>query len=211
MKTIATILFAITLSMAFAGEYETAMKQSIEQMQKARSSTEVLESANSFMRIARVADTEWLPRYYAAQCYIRLGFNSSLKPAERDEYLDIAQGFIDETLKLKADLSEVYALQAMLYTSRLVIDPMSRGQQMMIKSSQAIGQSLALNPNNPRATYLQLSNEVGQANFFGKDVTTFCPRIKGLLANWDELNQVKDLHPAWGKEEVEELSKICME
>ena len=211
MKTIATLLLALTLSGTHANEFKTAMTQSLEQMEKARSSSEVLEAANGFIRIARVAKTEWLPRYYAAQCYIRLGFNTSLSPAERDEYLDIAQGLIDETHELKADLSEVYALQAMLHTARLVIDPMSRGQQMMIKSGQAIGQSLALNPNNPRAAYLQLSNEVGQAKFFGQDPSTFCPRIKGLLANWDELNDVPELYPSWGKEDVEGLSKICAE
>jgi hypothetical protein len=211
MKTIATLLFAFVLSTTYANEYKRAMKQSIEQLQTARSSSEVLEVANSFTRIARVADADWLPRYYAAQCYIRLGFNSNLDATERDGYLDMAQGLIDETLQLKADLSEMYALQAMLHTARLVIDPVNRGQQMMMKSAQAIGQSLALNPNNPRAAYLQLSNEVGQAQFFGQDVSSFCPRIKGLLASWDELNTVPELHPAWGKDEVEELSKLCTE
>jgi hypothetical protein len=97
----------------------------------------------------------------------------------------------------------------MLHTARLVIDPMSRGQRMMAASGKAIGQSLAINPKNPRAQYLLLSNEVGQAQFFGKDPSEYCERINTLLVNWDDLNQSAEFYPKWGKDEVAGLAENC--
>lgn len=212
MKTTTTLILALALSLtAKANGFEKAMCEALSQMDSAQTTAQILETANTFGRIAGTAQAEWLPRYYATQCYIQMGFNSKLEAATRDEYLDLAQSFVDEAMKLKADLSEMYALQAMLHTARLVIDPMSRGQQMMAQSAKALAISLELNPNNPRATYLQLSNEIGQAKFFGKDVSVFCPRINGLYASWDELNKVPDLYPSWGKEDVAQLRKMCAE
>lgn len=213
MKTIATLLIATTLSMnlAFANSnsYEKAMGEALKEMAESETVEDLQNVANQFQRIAKAAKDEWLPLYYHAQCNVLMGFRTSLEADDRDKYLDLAQNSIDEAIEIAPQESEIYALQSMLHTARLVIDPMSRGQKMMAASGQAIGQSLALNPENPRAQYLKLSNEVGQAQFFGKDPSAYCDRILALYKEWDELNVSETFYPKWGKAEVKGLMQNC--
>ena len=213
MKTISTLLMATVISLtAFATNsdaYKKAMGKALAEMQKSSSIEELTNTANQFQRIAKAADQEWLPLYYHAQCYVLMGFNTNKEVDERDGYLDLAQNSIDDALKLAPNQSELFALQSMLHTARLVIDPMSRGQKMMAASGKAIGQSLAINPKNPRAQYLLLSNEVGQAQFFGKDPLEYCERIHALQVNWDDLNQSAEFYPKWGKEEIVSMANNC--
>ena len=213
MKTISTLLMATVISLtAFATNsdaYKKAMGKALAEMQKSSSIEELTNTANQFQRIAKAADQEWLPLYYHAQCYVLMGFNTNKEVDERDGYLDLAQNSIDDALKLAPNQSELFALQSMLHTARLVIDPMSRGQKMMAASGKAIAQSLAINPKNPRAQYLLLSNEVGQAQFFGKDPLEYCERIHALQANWDDLNVSPEFYPKWGKEEIVSMANNC--
>ncbi len=203
-----TIVFALFAAQA-QPSFKQALGQALTQYGQAKTIEDLTASANQFKRISQVETKEWLPLYYNAQAYIRMSFMLNDNNEQRDAYLDAAQKSVDEMLAINNKESEIYALQSLLYTARLVIDPMNRGQQMMMKSGQAIGQALGLNPNNPRAQYLLLSNEVGQAQFFGKEVEEFCPRINTLYANWDELNQVPELYPSWGKDEVAGLKNLC--
>ena len=138
-----------------------------------------------------------------------MGFNTDVEADERDSYLDLAQNSINDAMEISENESEIFALQSMLHTARLVIDPMSRGQKMMGASGKAIGQSLALDPKNPRAQYLLLSNEVGQAQFFGKDPAEYCERINALLAIWDDLNQSPEFYPKWGKDQITNMANNC--
>lgn len=213
MKTILTLLLGTIVSLtAFAlnsDAYKKAMGRALAEMSTSRSIEELTNTANQFQRIAKSADGEWLPLYYHAQCYVLMGFNSDRDAEERDKYLDLAQNSLDDALKIAPNESEIYAMQSMLHTARLVIDPMSRGQKMMGASGQAIGKSLALNPKNPRAQYLMLSNEVGQAQFFGKDPAEYCESINALNTIWDELNQSPEFYPKWGKNQIEGMAENC--
>jgi hypothetical protein len=213
MKTIFTLLVATTISLtAFANSsdaYKKAMGKALSEMKTSRTVDELTNTANQFQRIAKASQDEWLPLYYHAQCYVLMGFNTDREADERDGYLDLAQNSIDEAMEVSSNESEIYALQSMLHTARLVIDPMSRGQKMMGASGKAIGQSLALDPKNPRAQYLLLSNEVGQAQFFGKDPAEYCGRINTLNTNWDDLNQSPEFYPKWGKGQISDMANNC--
>ena len=210
MRTIATFLLALALTATSAENYQTAMKLAIEAFQTSKSIEDFTDVANTFQRISKAEKEEWLPLYYHAQSFIMMSFMSSEGADQKDAYLDVAQISIDAMLSLNSEESEIYTLQSLLYTARLVVDPMNRGQQMMAKSGEAIGKALGLNPMNPRAQYMLLSNEVGMAQFFGKDVTEYCDRINNLYQNWDSMNQVAELYPTWGKGEVEKLKKNCI-
>lgn len=211
MKTIATLLVCIIGISAFAEneKYYEAMGKALESFGNSTTVEDFTKAANQFKMIANVENEEWLPLYYNAQCYILIAFKKELPATDRDNYLDMAQESIDKAINIDDKESEIYALQSMLYTARLVIDPMNRGRKMMGASGSAIKKALNLNPNNPRAQYLLLSNEVGQAQFFGKDTAPFCERINELHKKWDQLNEVPKLYPTWGKKQVEGMAKNC--
>ena len=205
----AMLFMSLTTGMNANDAYEQAMQEALEKMGQAQTIEDLIQSANRFEMISKAADDQWLPLYYHALNYIRITFMSTEDAAKRDAYLDKAQLSVDRMIEIDENESEIYALQSMLHTARLVIDPMNRGQSMMVKSGEAISRSLELNPKNPRAAYLFLSNEVGQAQFFGKDVSEFCPRINELYSQWDALNENPRFYPNWGKNEVKGLAGQC--
>ena len=73
----------------------------------------------------------------------------------------------------------------------------------------AVGRSLGLDPNNPRAKYIRLTNEIGTARFFGSDTAPFCESASELLDQWDFYELKSAIHPAWGKDLVQEIVNGC--
>lgn len=210
MKTITTVIAVLLSILTYAGTpaYNQAMKAALGQFSTSKSVDELQATANSFQRISKIADQEWLPEYYQAHCYILMSF-SITDNTQKDAYLDIAETAITNILERQPMNSEALALQAFMYTGRLVIDPMTRGREFSIKSNESLKKSLSINPQNPRALYLQLTNEIGMADFFGTDSAIYCERIKSLQKNWDTYNQVQDLEPSWGKNQAQSLKANC--
>jgi GNAT superfamily N-acetyltransferase len=190
-------------------KYEKAMKEALGQLQQCKNIEDFNLSANTFYRIANAEKSEWLPSYYYAYSYVIMSFIENEDRVKKDEYLDVAASTIDLLLKTHPEESELYALQGFMYTARLVVDPATRGQKYTQLSGQAIGQALAINKTNPRALYIQLSNETGMARFFGNDIAPYCERISQLQENWEAYNDSPQFYPIWGKREVEGLAKDC--
>lgn len=165
--------------------------------------------SNKFSQIAQVETSEWLPLYYAANCKIIMSFTENKDKVKKDAYLDDAEKMLDNMILLSPNESEIFALEAFYNTARLVVDPMTRGQEYTIKSNVSAGKSLRLNPENPRAKYIALSNKVGFAKFFGKEITAECAEAKILLENWDNYKSENPFAPTWGKNLVEGIVKSC--
>lgn len=212
ITTLLTFLLTIGLQAQMPGKLQAAMGKTMSGFNTARSADDFATLSNSFKRIADAESHQWLPRYYEAHTLIIGNFRSQDAAADRDARLDMAQEAIDKLRTLEADNAEVEVLQAFLYTSRLVIDPMSRGQEMGMKSSMAIGKALSMDPTNPRARYMQIANERGTAQFFGKDLSVFCAQAKALLEDWDEAQgEHGAFYPSWGKEETQGIATACEE
>ena len=210
MKTITLTLalFISALCLATDPAYDKAMTQSLEQLGNAKSIEDFQKTANSFNRISNVATKDWLAKYYQVFCYVRMSFIEADK-AKKDVYLDETDQLLGTLLEEESTNSEVYAMQSFWYTAKLSVDPATRGQEYMALSGAAYKKALALNPTNPRALYLQLSNEVGMANFFGKDASSYCDRIMVLFNNWDQYNEGQKFYPRWGKGQVEGMTSRC--
>jgi len=56
---------------------------------------------------------------------------------------------------------------------------------------------------------IKLSNEIGTAQYFGTDTAPMCKQAQDLLANWDSHELRSPIHPAWGKDQVEEIVRNC--
>lgn len=212
MKTM-TLAFTIFIGFSsFAGTpaFNEAMKNALTQFGQSKNVADFQSTANTFQRIANSAKDEWLPEYYQAQCYILMSFMDQDK-IQKDAYLDIAEKAINSILSKVPENSEVYAIQGFMYTARLVVDPVNRGREYSILSMESLKKSLHFNPQNPRALYLQLSNEIGTAKFFGTDVSMYCERINTLIENWDDYNQAEPLYPSWGEKQAQGLTENCTE
>ena len=167
--------------------------------------------ANQFRTIANAETSEWLPLYYEAQCYILMSFMDRSGAMAKDAWLDQAENSLEKMLKLAPQESEVYALKSFYHTGRLVVNPPQRAQNTSPLIDAAIGKSLGLDPGNPRAKFMRLSNDMGTARFFGSDLTPYCKDASELLEQWDSYKVKSAIHPSWGKDQVEEIVKGCGE
>ena len=206
--SIAILLTALT-GMSQSKEFAGAMGEALGQYANCKSVDDFQALGNRFGLIANAEKTEWLPLYYQAHCYIIMSFMEPTDAVKKDSYLDVAEKSITKMIELVPKESEVYALQSMLYSARLVVNPMERGQKYGALSGQAVSMALGLDANNPRAKFIKLRNDMGSAQFFGKDPKEFCPQASELLANWDNYKVKSPLYPAWGKNQVAEIVEDC--
>ncbi len=214
MKTnlIAFSICLLTLNIgAEDTSYKEKMAEAIAQMHRSESLAELQQTANQFSVIARMNPEQWLPLYHEGYCYIIMNFVDESGPEAKEGYLDRAELAIEKMMELKPEEAEIHALHAFYLTGRLVVDPMNRGQSMAPMIAGAFGKALALDPENPRARYVKLSNEMGTARFFGSDITPYCREAKKILEEWDAYPVKSELHPDWGKDLVGELAASCTE
>lgn len=211
MKTILfNFLFALLAVSGFSqsADYYQAMGESLGKYANCKTADDFRELGNQFERIAKAENSQWLPLYYHANCNIIAAFMES-DPAKKDAILDMAEKSLNQMLELVPAESEVFALQASYYTARLVVNPMERGQQFGMLSGQAIGQAMALDPTNPRARLIKLQNDMGTAQFYGKDTRVYCEEALQLLDDWDNFTPQSQLHPHWGKGQLAAIVKTC--
>ncbi len=211
MRKIITSLF-IGLSFISFGQnemFQQKMGEALQAFGQSKTAVDYAKAAQKFNEIAQVETENWLPAYYEVMSYTMAGFSRQITADEKDAYLDMAKPTMENLKKLAPHESEIFALESMFVTARLVVNPMERGQSMTALSIGAAERALALNPNNPRAKYMKLSNQMGTAQFFGKDVAPFCQTASTIYAEWDNFELKSPFHPSWGKDEVEEIIKNC--
>ena len=212
MKTIlisVALIFTTLTGMSQTNQFAAAMGESLGQYANCKSIDDFQALGNRFGLIANAEKTEWLPLYYQAHCYIIMSFMEPTDAAKKDSYLDVAEKSLVKMIELAPREAEVYALQSMFYSARLVVSPMERGQKFGALSAQAVGMALGLDANNPRAKFIKLRNDMGSAQFFGKDPNEYCPQASELLASWDSYIVKSPLYPSWGKDQVEEIVNEC--
>ncbi len=203
------IILAATSGKSQNQEYYEAMGESLHKYAQCKSTDDFRALGNRFGLIAANESNQWLPYYYHAHCYIIMSFMEAQGSPNKDLYLDEAEKSINRIIELAPKEADVWALQGMLYTARLVVNPMERGQKYSMMSAQAVGTALGIDPANPRARLLKLQNDMGMAQFFGKDTKEFCQEAELLVKDWDNYTPKSPLHPNWGKSQAEEVVKEC--
>ena len=120
---------------------------------------------------------EWLPSYYHAHCLIVSSFIEQDR-TKKEEYIESARPALERVMEMAKNDSEAHVLQAMFYSAELVVDPATRGQKYGMLSGQSVQVALSIDPDNPRAKYMDIQNGMGTAQFFGQDIAPYCERAK---------------------------------
>lgn len=191
--------------------YEKKMTEALTKLGECKSVADYIEAANQFAVIGKVAKDEWLPWYYYANTYVLLTYiDISADMDKKDQYLDTAEPVITKMLEQFPQESELHVLNGFCIVSRLVVDPSARAMKLYPTYAQAIDKSVETNPNNPRARFFKLSNDIGSAQYMGQDVKPYCPKLQELYDGWDNYKNPSTLYPSWGKEEVEKkIKELC--
>ena len=128
---------------------------------------------------------------------------------KKDAVLDKAQQFLDKAFQLAPGESELFALQAFLYPSRITVDPMGRGMEYMGKMNQALDEAIRLNPDNPRSYYLRAITILNMPEGFGGGAASARPIFEVAKQKFYNFQPKTSISPDWGKEQNEmEMSKF---
>ena len=209
MKTSILILFSFCSTLLFANDkYEQAMQTNIQAIYKAQTAEEMQQSINAFERIGAAEKNKWEPFYYASFGYIMMSIREE-DGAKKDALLDKATEALGKASAIKADDSEIVALEGFVYMMRVTVDPAARGPQFSGLAMQTFGKALSLNPGNPRAMALMAQMELGTAQFFKAPVTNACEKAKKALAMFESYKSANALSPQWGRETAMRVLKQC--
>jgi hypothetical protein len=188
--------------------YTSAMFGAIENLEQAANPGQLAECANRFERIANAEKSRWMPYYYASYSLVSMSYDEN-DMGKRDQILDRAQELLDEAFGLEAEESELYVLQAFLYPSRILVDPMGRGMSYIELMFTALETAKKLNPGNPRAYFLEGVNMLNMPPSMGGGVEAGLPLLEEALLKFDAFANDDPLWPKWGKEATQqELRKL---
>ena len=211
MKTNLIILSLALWSLSlFAQEdaYLNTMLSTLESMDNASGKEDYLRCASQFERIATAEKNKWLPYYYGANSLIIMSFDET-DGGEKDLILDRAQQMLDRAFELSPDESELHTLQAFLYPSRIMVDPMGRGMLYMEKMFQTLATAKALNPDNPRIYFLEGVNMLNMPPAMGGGPEVAKPILEEADAKFKAFHNEDPLWPNWGEEaNLAELKKV---
>ena len=183
------------------------MAAAVKDMMNATDKGQLQQSIARMERAAVVAPADWLPRYYQAHAYVRLGFATKEGDAQ-DKIFDQAQAVLDQARKLPgADLSEVSVVQAYLYQGRIMVSPMTRAISYTGRVQEALETAEKVNPANPR-TYLVRGNDLKfRPKMFGGGDEAARPFYLKAKAAFEAFHPVTAISPTWGDRQLEGILK----
>jgi hypothetical protein len=181
-------------------QYEQEMTRALELWEDQKPE----EAANLFERIAGAEAENWLPYYYASQIKIVESFPMTNR-AQKEQMLKEAQNLLDKAKNRDADTVEIMILQAMLHTSRLIIDPSTYGMKLAPVISGIYTEASKLAPNNPRLFLSKTEWDMGTAAYYGEDPTKYCPTLEAGFVLFAEEDYAPTVAPTWGKDRLQKL------
>lgn len=209
MKAIFVILLsAIVSTLTAQDKYTENMLKNIQAGYQAQTVAEHQVAANAFERIAAAEKTKWEPYYYAGYNYVMMA-NVETDASKKDAYLDLAARNIDQAKAIKANDSEIIALEGFVHMIRVTVDPQTRGQEYSGRAFRSFSTAVSLNGENPRALMLMGQMQYGTAQFFGTPTTDACGTIQKSVEKFESFKAESPIAPQWGKAFAEKLKENC--
>lgn len=210
-KLVFTIAAALMLTAAFAQseKYVKAMEAKVAWLDSNNTTDSWKDLGNTFERIADAEKTQWLPYYYASFCSVMAGYSSMPQDgsmgdnsAIADPYADKAEQLLNKAEALSQDNSEILCVKKMVYSLRMMGNPMQRYMTDGAKASDALNKAKELNSSNPRVYILEGQDKFYTPEQFGgsKD------EAKKLFEKANELFMAakpgSSIEPQWGRGQV---------
>ena len=198
-------LSLISLTAFAQTTYEKVMGEKIAKIETCKTAEDFHALANDFQRIAEKEKGKWLPNYYAAFSHIQEGrvLMRDNKMDKIDETADNAQKFVDAAMASEPDNSEIYLLQKMIYSLKMIVNPMQRYMTFGMKAQETLEKSKSLNPENPRVALISAEDVYFTPEQYGGSKTKGIELFKTALQKFEAYKPKTNLDPNWGKAEAE--------
>lgn len=204
------LILSFALSMlsltAFAqSQYEKVMTEKIAKIETCKTAEDFNALSNDFQRIADKEKGKWQPNYYAAFSQIQKGrvLMRENKMTELDAVADQAQKFVDLAEEADKNNSEIYLLQKMIYSLKMMVNPMERYMTFGAKADETLKKAEQLNPQNPRVTLIKAEDIYFTPEQYGGSKKKGMELFKTSLEKFNSFKPKTALDPNWGKSEAE--------
>ncbi|WP_204346071.1 tetratricopeptide repeat protein [Psychroserpens algicola] len=168
------------------------------------------EAENMFERISNAETDKWLPHYYIAQINSLKSWNVKDENILKAQ-LDKAQEHINSAMAISKDNPEIIVLQAHILTNWVAFDGMTYGMKYSGKITELYAKAEKIAPQNPRVVFSKAEWGMGSAKYFGQDTKPYCAEIEKSIELFATFKPESDLHPNWGKQRAEQVTKSCKE
>ena len=196
---------AVLTVSAQSDKYAAVMQKNIATMDAAKSVSDLQDVAASFERVGDAEKTQWLPYYYAALAQTWIGWMPEVK--DKDANAEKIKAYLAKAEAIEKN-AELYAVENMVATQQMIVDPQSRWQTYGQQASAALQAGLKLDPNNPRLYYLQGESLFGTPTQFGGGKDKAKPVFEKSIALF-KAAQPKPLYPTWGLKQAEDKLAQC--
>lgn len=212
MKKYVVLIAALTLltvkNFAQNEKFQMAMGKTLGQFQAAKTADDYKNTANAFARIANAEPSEWLPKYYAANCRLLAGYElSNSNMTEAQELAKTALTEIQAAQKLAPMETELMVLEAFTYQLQLIENPMTNGQKYTPMIYATLAKAEAINVENPRIYMVKGEFTLNMPEFYGGGVAKATPDIQKAIEKFETFKPASPFHPNWGKEHTKSLLK----
>lgn len=202
-----SIVFFSFATNAQSEKYTKAMQQWVPAVDTSHTAQGLLALANTFQRIADAEKTQWLPYYYAALCQVNMAYmtgGASPSASVTDPIADKAEELLKKAESLAGTPnSEVFVVQKMIASLRMLADPMSRYQIYGPLAAEALQKAKTLDPENPRIYMLEGQDLFYTPEQFGGSKTEAKKKFETAMSKFETHKPASDIHPSWGKSTVQ--------
>ena len=195
-----TLLVLLTLpATTQSRKYKKTMHSAIEKMNEAPDPASELEIAATFEEIALKYHNQWLPSYHATRILVSSSFEEP-EGSKSDALLDRAKKSLDMAMKKAPEESEVYVLKGLYYIGIMSVDPVTRGQLYYQDALDAIQKSKSLNPENPRAYFMDGMMTSNMPEFLGGGPEAARSIFMEAAEKFKTFHHDDPLWPTWGED-----------
>ena len=205
-KLIFAVIITASTTFGFAQtKYESAMTEKIFKIEQHLKTDDFQTLSNDFTRIGNAEKTQWLPYYYAAFAQIQKGriLMREQKMSELDAVAAEAQKSLDKAMELSKDNAELYILQKMIHSLKMMVNPMERYMTEGSLAAENLAKAEKLDAENPRITLLKAEDTYFTPEQFGGSKTKGLELFQKALEQFKVYKTASALHPNWGKAEAE--------
>ncbi len=208
---LSAIMVVSIATQAQTDKYIGAMAKNLSSISEAFADpAKLLTLANNFERIATAEKNEWLPYYYAAFCQVNYGFMKlQTEPDKLDGFADKATELINKADSLMPNNSEISCIKSMIASCHMMVNPMQRWQEYGAESQSNMEKAMQQDPTNPRPYLLKGQSLKYTPDQFGGGCKTAKPELQTALEKYGIFKPVSEMHPNWGKEQVEQILTEC--
>jgi len=206
-KSMLSLLFCgfMVAALAQSEKYTAVMQKNIAALDAAKTVADLQDVAASFERVGDAEKTQWLPYYYAALAQTWIGWRPDVK--DKDANAEKIKVYLAKAEAIEKN-AELYAVENMMATQQMMVDPQTRWQTNGVEASTALQNGLKLDPNNPRLYYLQGESLFGTPVQFGGGKDKAKPVFEKAIALF-KAAQPKPLYPNWGQKQAEDKLAQC--